>query len=150
MVGVDRRTVPMRLKRSLRLRDRGCRFPGCEHHAWVDAHHIMHWLDHGPTRPDNLICLCRRHHRLMHEGGWQITGDANRDVWFHAPDGTITPGQPTLSVGAEDPVIDHDRSDADGRCDWCGDDFNLDDTTDIINDNEHLHHQQRTARSGTP
>ena len=146
-VGLDRRVVPSRLKRSLRLRDRGCRFPGCEHLAWVDAHHIVHWLDQGPTRPENLICLCRRHHRLMHEGGWWITGDANRDVWFHAPDGTIITGQPTHADGTDEPVIEHGRSDTDGRCGWWGDTFDLDHTIDVISDNEVLRRTLRAART---
>ncbi|MCU1387977.1 MAG: hypothetical protein JWL72_1315, partial [Ilumatobacteraceae bacterium] len=72
----------------------GCRFPGCQHTAWVDAHHIVHWLDHGSTVESNLICLCRTHHRLMHEGGWTITGDPRGDLWFHRPDGTIQPAGP--------------------------------------------------------
>ena len=85
----------------------------------------------------------------MHEGGWSISGDANRDVWFHAPDDTIIAGQPTRAVGDRDTVIEHGRSDADGRCGWSGDDFNLDDTLDIITDNEDLRRRQRTCRTGT-
>ncbi|MCU1390658.1 MAG: hypothetical protein JWL72_3996, partial [Ilumatobacteraceae bacterium] len=54
MIGQGRRTVSRRLKRLLRLRDHGCRFPGCQHTAWVDAHHIVHWLDHGSTVESNL------------------------------------------------------------------------------------------------
>ncbi|MCU1397895.1 MAG: hypothetical protein JWN62_1004 [Acidimicrobiales bacterium] len=93
-LGQGRRTVSRRLKRLLRLRDHGCRFPGCQHTAWLDAHHIVHWLQPGPTIQSNLICLCRMHHRLMHEGGWSITGDPRGDLWFLRPDGSMQPAEP--------------------------------------------------------
>jgi Domain of unknown function (DUF222)/HNH endonuclease len=69
------RVVPGSLRRALVARDRGCRFPGCDMPAaWTDAHHIRHWADGGPTKLWNLILMCRRHHRLLHEGGWQLVG----------------------------------------------------------------------------
>ena len=67
------RLVSGRLRRALDVRDRHCRFPGCDMPAaWSDAHHIQHWADGGPTKLFNLILLCRRHHRLLHEGRWQL------------------------------------------------------------------------------
>jgi hypothetical protein len=54
-VGRKTRAVPPSIRRALRLRDRGCRFPGCTHHRHVDAHHVKHWADDGAllfTRPD--------------------------------------------------------------------------------------------------
>jgi hypothetical protein len=71
-VGRRTRTVSPALRRALRLRDRGCRFPGCENHRFVDAHHIRHWARGGATVLDNLVLLCRRHHRLVHEGGYRV------------------------------------------------------------------------------
>ncbi|MFZ0178952.1 MAG: HNH endonuclease signature motif containing protein, partial [Candidatus Dormiibacterota bacterium] len=57
---------------ALNLRDQGCRFPGCDRPpAWTDGHHIIHWPD-GPTELDNLVSLCRPHHRAVHEQGWRI------------------------------------------------------------------------------
>jgi hypothetical protein len=32
----------------------------------------VHWIDGGPTDLDNLILLCFRHHRMVHEGGWRL------------------------------------------------------------------------------
>jgi 5-methylcytosine-specific restriction endonuclease McrA len=68
-----RRTIPAHLRRALCLRDHGCRFPGCDRPpAWTDGHHIIHWVDGGPTALDNLVSLCRPHHRAVHEQGWRI------------------------------------------------------------------------------
>ena len=67
------RTIPAPLRTALSLRDKGCRFPGCDKPpAWTDGHHIIHWADDGPTELDNLVSLCRRHHRKVHEEGWSI------------------------------------------------------------------------------
>ncbi len=72
-VGRATRTVPAHLRNALRLRDQGCRFPGCDRPpAWTDGHHIVHWADGGPTELDNLVSLCRPHHRRVHEQGWRI------------------------------------------------------------------------------
>src|SRR5204862_1631574 len=71
-VGRKTRTIPPALRRALSARDRGCRFPGCENHRFVDAHHVHHWALGGSTGLDNLVLLCRRHHRLGHEGGYAI------------------------------------------------------------------------------
>jgi predicted restriction endonuclease len=40
--------------------------------AWTDAHHIKHWADGGATKLSNLLLMCRRHHRLVHEGRWRL------------------------------------------------------------------------------
>ena len=148
-VGRGRRTVSKRLKRSLRLRDNGCRFPGCEHMAWVDAHHIVHWLDHGRTVSENLICLCSRHHRLMHEGGWFITGDPNFVAWFHGPDGAVLPAQPICVDGASGPVEGQGRDADDGRCGWSGDPFDLDYAVHVVYDNAWLRGRQREHAAGS-
>lgn len=88
-VGIGRRgrTVPEHVARVLRHRDRGCRFPGCERRRWVNAHHLVHWADGGPTDLDNLILLCGAHHRLIHEGGWRTTGGPGGDLRFYDPRG---------------------------------------------------------------
>ncbi|MDQ6650020.1 MAG: HNH endonuclease, partial [Actinomycetota bacterium] len=53
---------------------------------WTDAHHREHWADGGATSLANLVLLCRRHHRLLHEGGWSLAGDANGTLTAHPPD----------------------------------------------------------------
>ncbi len=67
------RVVPGAMRRALAARDKHCRFPGCDMPpAWTDAHHIQHWANGGPTRMFNPVLKCRRHHRLVHEGRWQL------------------------------------------------------------------------------
>ena len=75
-VGRATRTIPVHIRTALCLRDNGCRFPGCDRPpAWTDGHHIIHWADGGPTELENLVSLCRRHHREVHEEGWRIRMD---------------------------------------------------------------------------
>jgi len=72
-VGRSKRVVAGPLRRALNARDGQCRWPGCERPAsWCDGHHMVHWIDGGDTDLDNLVLLCRRHHRMVHEGGWQL------------------------------------------------------------------------------
>jgi hypothetical protein len=70
-VGRKTRTVPPSIRRALQARDRSCRFPGCTARR-CDAHHVEHWMDGGATSLDNLVHLCRRHHRAVHEGGFDL------------------------------------------------------------------------------
>jgi hypothetical protein len=79
------RTVPPALRRALDRRDHGCRFPGCGL-RFCDAHHVQHWADGGVTALDNLVLLCRFHHRLLHEGGYTMAFDEDRNVVFRDPD----------------------------------------------------------------
>ena len=77
-LGRATRTPNRAQRRALSRRDGGCRFPGCVEHRFVEAHHIIHWFDGGPTDLENLVLLCWRHHHLVHEGGWTLTGPAGR------------------------------------------------------------------------
>ena len=74
-VGRRTRNISPALRRALAARDRQCRFPGCGNRR-CDAHHVEHWADGGRTSLDNLVLLCRRHHRAVHEGGFRVTVDA--------------------------------------------------------------------------
>jgi hypothetical protein len=94
-IGRRTRSIPPALRRALWLRDRGCRFPGCGHTRFLHGHHVQHWLTGGSTSLPNLVLLCPRHHRLVHEGGFTIDpGEAPADgesLAFRAPDGTRLP-----------------------------------------------------------
>jgi Domain of unknown function (DUF222)/HNH endonuclease len=70
-VGARTRTIPPALRRALQHRDKGCRFPGCGLPVG-QGHHIRHWAHGGPTKLSNLTMLCRRHHRAVHEEGFQV------------------------------------------------------------------------------
>ena len=71
-VGRKTRTISPALRRALASRDSQCRFPGCQARR-CDAHHIRHWAHGGATALDNLVLLCRRHHRAVHEEGFRVT-----------------------------------------------------------------------------
>jgi hypothetical protein len=77
-VGRTRRLVTPKQRVALTTRDNGCAFPNCGRPArWSDAHHITSWLDGGATDLNNLVLLCRRHHRMIHRTEWtvRIRGD---------------------------------------------------------------------------
>jgi hypothetical protein len=80
-------------------RDGGCRFPGCEHRRFLQKHHIIHWAHGGETDKSNLILLCSHHHRLAHDGGLRISGDADKVVHFRLPDGTSLVSAPPAPPG---------------------------------------------------
>jgi hypothetical protein len=86
--GRARRTVNRAQRRALARRDGDqCRFPGCSHRHYLQAHHVKHWADGGGTDLANLVLLCPFHHRLVHDGGWRIIGDANGPLDFVGPSG---------------------------------------------------------------
>jgi hypothetical protein len=91
------RTIPPALRRALEARDRGCRFPGCGL-RFTDAHHIEHWADGGETTLRNTVLLCHRHHRRVHEDGYQVFSDAEGRVVFFTPRGRAIAGAPPMSV----------------------------------------------------
>ena len=70
------------MRRALGIRDGGCRFPGCTNNRFVDGHHIKHWADGGDTSLDNLVLLCRHHHHLVHEGGFDCKKAADGEIYF--------------------------------------------------------------------
>ena len=71
-VGRRTRSIPPAVRRALSNRDRGCRFPGCPATHRLHGHHVKHWANGGETSLDNLILLCPTHHRLVHEGGFDV------------------------------------------------------------------------------
>jgi len=100
------RTVPPSIRRALEARDRGCRFPGCGL-RFTDAHHIVHWADGGETTLTNLVLLCKRHHRTVHEDGHRVRSDKDgSQVVFFTPSGRVMAGAPPAPRLAENPVAD--------------------------------------------
>jgi hypothetical protein len=109
-VGRKRRTVPPALRRALEARDRGCRFPGCGL-RFTDAHHVRHWADGGETKLGNLVLLCSRHHRLLHEEGWSV-GWWGRGAEGRHPAFTDPRGQVHVSTRPNPPRLEPDPVDA--------------------------------------
>jgi len=93
-IGRKSRTIPPAIRRALKRRDGGCRFPGCTCSRFVDAHHIRHWAEGGETSTENLVLLCKKHHRLVHEGGFGIQTGQHGMVEFTLPDGKVIPNGP--------------------------------------------------------
>lgn len=89
-LGRRTRIIPPALRRALTHRDQGCRFPGCGL-TFCDAHHVRHWARGGETSLDNLVLLCRHHHRWVHEEGYRVRRDAEGRLQFLRPDGRPIP-----------------------------------------------------------
>jgi hypothetical protein len=111
-VGRKTRTIPPAIRRALEARDPGCRFPGCTARR-CDAHHVVHWVDGGATRLENLVRLCRRHHRAVHEGGFSVTVQLDGALAFFRPDGRrfeAAPALPRWDPASERPPVAVDAS----------------------------------------
>jgi len=102
-VGARTRTIPPALRRALQHRDHGCRFPGCGV-GFGQGHHLRHWARGGPTTLSNLAILCRRHHRAVHEEGYQVEREADGTLQFRRPDGRPFPDVPPTPKLQGDPV----------------------------------------------
>jgi hypothetical protein len=90
-IGRKTRAIPPSIRRALQIRDHGCRFPGCCESRYVDAHHVQHWCDGGETSLDNLVLLCRHHHRLLHQEGYEIVKHGEQQFEFLTPVGAAMP-----------------------------------------------------------
>jgi len=102
-IGARTRTIPPALRRALQQRDWGCRFPGCRVRVG-QGHHLRHWAQGGPTALSNLALLCRRHHRAVHEEGYQVARGSEGELRFSRPDGRQLPEVPVPARVPDDPV----------------------------------------------
>jgi hypothetical protein len=113
-VSARTRTIPPALRRALQHRDRGCRFPGCGS-RFTQGHHLKHWANGGPTTLSNLALLCRRHHRAVHQEGFQVERLPDGALQFRHPCGWVLPQVPAAPELARDSeAILHDANAADG------------------------------------
>lgn len=93
-VGRKTRAISAPMRRALKARDGGCRFPGCDRTRFTEGHHVEHWANGGETKLSNLVTLCSFHHRLVHEGGFGLRVTDDGAFIFSRPDGSrIEPGQ---------------------------------------------------------
>ncbi|WP_405059379.1 HNH endonuclease [Kribbella sp. NBC_01505] len=88
-VGTEQRFVNRYIRRALNKRDKGCVV--CKAPPWMcHAHHVIHWVDGGPTSLHNLALVCSAHHRAVHKNQWTITITAGvvhvgRPPWADPP-----------------------------------------------------------------
>jgi hypothetical protein len=102
-IGARTRTIPPALRRALHHRDQGCRFPGCGG-RFTQGHHLRHWAHGGLTTLSNLTLLCRRHHRAVHEEGYQVARLPDGALQFRRPNGHPLPEVPPPAAVPSDPV----------------------------------------------
>jgi hypothetical protein len=91
-IGKPSDTIPPHLRRAVIVRDRTCRFPGCQQPAAAcDVHHVVWRARGGRTELVNLVLLCRFHHLIViHQWGWTITLHPDATVTAVSPDGRRT------------------------------------------------------------
>ncbi len=90
------RRSPTRAQRmEIARRDGGCRFPSCSFVDFTEVHHIRPWEKGGETNQSNLLTLCDRHHRAVHELGWSVEGDAEGLMTFTGPHGRAMTSMPS-------------------------------------------------------
>jgi hypothetical protein len=120
-MGRTTRTFTPDQYRAIMVRDGGCRMVDCDAGPEdSEVHHATtHWEDGGLTDLVNGLALCRGagHHRLIHEGGWTITGDPNGEITFHDPEGnprgTSRPRnrpKPIITRAGRDVIRAHERA----------------------------------------
>ncbi len=96
--------------RAVRIRDDNtCVAPSCTTRRGLQIHHVRHWAQGGATRLDNLVLVCRFHHWLVHEGGFNVTS-GRQGYTFHRPDGSSIDASPGLAV-VDDPTDGLDVTD---------------------------------------
>ncbi|RKT87534.1 HNH endonuclease signature motif containing protein [Saccharopolyspora antimicrobica] len=102
-VGASQRTAPTHIRAALLARDGVCAFPECDHPAGTpQAHHIVHWVDGGPTSVENMVMLCAHHHRTIHNHHWHIQLDHGRPVF--TPPANVDPARTPRSGGKAQPA----------------------------------------------
>jgi hypothetical protein len=86
-VGREQRLFTKRQRVALAVRDGGCMWFGCQRPpSWCEAHHIVFWQrDGGETNVDDGILLCKHHHLLAHNNGWEIARDDQSRYWLTPP-----------------------------------------------------------------
>jgi Domain of unknown function (DUF222) len=109
-LGRTKRLFTPRQRTALGVRDGGCRFPGCtKPPSWCEAHHINYWArDHGQTNLTDGILLCRYHHMLTHNNGWETTRDNSTEpgggYWLKPPT-TQDPEQRLIPMPSKNPIV---------------------------------------------
>jgi hypothetical protein len=95
-LGIGRRSriVPHWLMRLLKERDRGCVVNACGRTFGLQAHHVKHWAHGGRTDLENLVLVCRRCHRKIHDEGFRLVRTQHGNVRVLRPDGRPVMNRP--------------------------------------------------------
>ncbi|AZI57809.1 HNH endonuclease [Nakamurella antarctica] len=137
-VGRKARKISPAMRRALRIRDGGCRYPGCHRRTHLEAHHLIHWMHGGHTDQDNLALLCRFHHMAVHEGGFRVVGKPTSGgclgLTFWRPDGQRVPQAPKLYPGSNPDLNVCDVSPESLRAGALGEPFSLVDVVAAMTD----------------
>lgn len=133
-LGRKTRPVSPAQRRALRIRDGGCRFPGCPRRTHLNAHHVRPWSLFGSTDLDNLVLLCRFHHMLVHEGGFTVaaTGDPGGNVSFRDPRGESVSVRALPGSGKARPTLVQAIDPAGLLPGWRGEPFHLVETVGVL------------------
>jgi hypothetical protein len=104
--GREQRFFTRKQKEVLAIIWGGCACPGCDRPpSWTEAHHIVFWKrDKGKTDLADGILLCRHHHLLFHNNGWEITRDEDWRYWLIPPP-QQDPGQTPIELVSKDPAM---------------------------------------------
>ena len=79
--GRKRQTIAPTVRERVLARDRHrCRAPGCRSTRFLELHHVVPVSRGGPSRPANLITLCSRCHRHLHERAAACAGTSVQDI----------------------------------------------------------------------
>lgn len=108
VLAVDRYRPSEKIRRTLRARDRHCRFPGCRVPAVrCDIDHTVDAALGGDTSTSNLSHICRGHHTLKPQTGWQVQQQPGGVLTWTSPTGrtrqTRPPGQVRQPGQAREP-----------------------------------------------
>ena len=99
VLAVDRYRPSDQLKRTLRVRDEHCRFPGCRIPTRrCDIDHTTAREHDGPTEVTNLAHLCRRHHTLKHHSAWRVRQTPDGVLHWTSPTGRPHPDRPARTL----------------------------------------------------
>jgi len=99
VLAVDRYRPSDQLKRTLRVRDEHCRFPGCRIPTRrCDIDHTTAREHDGPTEITNLAHLCRRHHTLKHHSAWRVRQTPDGVLHWTSPTGREYPDRPARTL----------------------------------------------------
>jgi hypothetical protein len=145
-LGRTRRLVSTKQFQALLLRaDARCQAPGCTHRNHLHAHHVRHWIDGGTTDLSNLILLCSRHHRALHDGTFTITAHGDGTFTFHHAHGRPWPQHPDTPTDTSGPVEnEHPVPPAAATTHWDGTRLHPDEA--IWGIARHLHSERARSR----